>query len=53
MASRCGRATAGPTERRLIGGVAALQIVLTVALLAGAALLVRTARNLAAVAAGL
>jgi putative ABC transport system permease protein len=41
------RTTAGPTERRLIGGVAVLQIVLTVGLLAGAALLVRTARNLA------
>ena len=41
------RTTAGPAERRLIGGVAALQIVLTVGLLAGAALLVRTARNLA------
>ncbi len=41
------RTTAGATERRLIGGVAALQIVLTVGLLAGAALLVRTARNLA------
>lgn len=41
------RTTAGPTERRLIGGVAALQIVLTVGLLAGAALLVRTAQNLA------
>ena len=44
------RTTAGPTERRLIGGVAALQIVLTVGLLAGAALLVRTARNLAEIA---
>lgn len=41
------RTTAGPTERRLVGGVAALQIALTVGLLAGAALLVRTARNLA------
>jgi putative ABC transport system permease protein len=41
------RSTAGPAERRLIAGVAALQIVLTVGLLSGAALLVRTARNLA------
>ncbi len=46
------RTTAGPTERRLIGGVAVLQIVLTVGLLAGAALLVRTARNLAEVRPG-
>jgi putative ABC transport system permease protein len=46
------RTTAGPTERRLIGSVAALQIVLTVGLLAGAALLVRTARNLADVRPG-
>ena len=40
------RTTAGRTERRLLGSVATLQIVLTVALLAGAALLIRTARNL-------
>ncbi len=40
------RTTAGRGERRLLAGVAALQIVLTVSLLAGAALLVRTARNL-------
>jgi putative ABC transport system permease protein len=40
------RTTAGRGERRLLGAVATLQIVLTVALLAGAALLVRTARNL-------
>lgn len=40
------RTTAGRHERRLLGAVATLQIVLTVALLAGAALLVRTARNL-------
>ena len=40
------RTTAGRGERRLLGAVAALQIVLTVALLSGAALLVRTARNL-------
>jgi putative ABC transport system permease protein len=46
------RTTASPTERRLIGGVATLQIVLTVGLLAGAALLVRTARNLADVRPG-
>ena len=40
------RTTAGRGERRLLGAVATLQIVLTVALLAGAVLLVRTARNL-------
>ena len=40
------RTTAGRSERRLLGAVATLQIVLTVALLAGAALLIRTARNL-------
>ena len=40
------RTTAGRSERRLLSAVATLQIVLTVALLAGAALLVRTARNL-------
>jgi putative ABC transport system permease protein len=41
-----GRTTAGRSERRLLGAVATLQIGLTVALLSGAALLVRTARNL-------
>jgi putative ABC transport system permease protein len=40
------RTTAGRSERRLLGSVAALQIVLTVGLLAGALLLVRTGRNL-------
>jgi putative ABC transport system permease protein len=40
------RTTAGRGERRLLAGVATVQIVLTVALLAGAALLIRTARNL-------
>jgi putative ABC transport system permease protein len=40
------RTTAGRVERRLLAGVAALQIVLTVSLLAGAALLIRTAQNL-------
>jgi putative ABC transport system permease protein len=40
------RTTAGRTERRLLAGVATLQIVLTVSLIAGAALLVRTALNL-------
>lgn len=40
------RTTAGRGERRLLGTVATLQIVLTVALLAGAALLLRTARHL-------
>lgn len=46
------RTTATPGERRLIGGVATLQIVLTVGLLAGAALLVRTAHHLATVQPG-
>ena len=40
------RTTVGRGERRLLAGVAALQIVLTVSLLAGAALLIRTAQNL-------
>ena len=46
------RTTAGRSERRLLSAVATLQIVLTVALLAGAALLVRTARNLDRMAPG-
>jgi putative ABC transport system permease protein len=46
------RTSAGRAERRLLGGVATLQIVLTVALLAGAALLIRTAQNLARVRPG-
>ena len=46
------RTTATLGERRLIGGVATLQIVLTIGLLAGAALLVRTARHLANVQPG-
>jgi putative ABC transport system permease protein len=40
------RTTVGRGERRLLASVATLQIVLTVALLSGAALLIRTARNL-------
>jgi putative ABC transport system permease protein len=40
------RTSASLGERRLLGAVATLQIVLTVALLAGAALLLRTAHNL-------
>ena len=49
---------AGPTsspgraERRLLGGVAVLQITLTLALLVGAGLLIRTAYNLARVRPG-
>ncbi len=46
------RSTASRAERRLVGAVAVLQIVLTVALLSGAALLVRTAQNLARVRPG-
>ena len=40
------RTSVGRVERRLLAGVAAIQVVLTVSLLAGAALLLRTARNL-------
>jgi putative ABC transport system permease protein len=40
------RTTAGRVERRLLAGVAIVQVVLTVSLLAGAALLVRTAQKL-------
>jgi hypothetical protein len=46
------RTSAGPGERRLLGAIATVQIVFTVALLAGAALLVRTARNLAGIRPG-
>ena len=46
------RTTAGRGERRLLSAVATLQIVLTVSLLAGAALLIRTARNLDRMAPG-
>jgi len=46
------RTTATPGERRLLGAVAVVQVVLTVGLMAGAALLVRTARHLAAVQPG-
>jgi putative ABC transport system permease protein len=46
------RTSASRAERRLLGAVATLQIVLTVALLAGAALLIRTAQNLASVRPG-
>ena len=44
--SRAAAPAPAAVERRLLGAVATLQIVLTVALLAGAALLIRTARNL-------
>jgi putative ABC transport system permease protein len=47
-----GRTTTGRADRRLLAGAAILQIVLTVALLAGAGLLVRTARQLEAVQPG-
>lgn len=46
------RSTASLTERRLIAAVAVLQIVLTIGLLAGAGLLVRTAQDLARVRPG-
>ena len=46
------RASATRGERRLLGAVATLQMILTVALLGGAALLIRTAQNLDAVRAG-
>jgi putative ABC transport system permease protein len=47
-----GRSSTGRAERRLLGAVATVQIVLTVALLAGAGLLVRTGRSLANVRPG-
>jgi predicted permease len=46
------RTTAGRSERRLLAVIATVQIVFTVALLAGAALLTRTAGNLARVRPG-
>jgi putative ABC transport system permease protein len=46
------RSSTGRGERRLLGSIATLQIVLTVALLAGAALLIRTANNLSRVRPG-
>jgi putative ABC transport system permease protein len=46
------RTSTGRGERRLLSVIAAVQVVLTVALLAGAALLVRTANNLARVRPG-
>jgi putative ABC transport system permease protein len=46
------RSTASPAERRLVAAVVVLQIVLTVGLLSGAALLIQTARNLARVRPG-
>jgi putative ABC transport system permease protein len=46
------RTSAGRGERRLLSAIAAVQVVLTVALLAGAALLIRTANNLARVQPG-
>ncbi|MCC6231324.1 MAG: ABC transporter permease [Verrucomicrobiales bacterium] len=45
-------ASAGRTERRLLGGVAAVQIALTLALLVGASLLIQTVRSLAQVRPG-
>ena len=47
-----GRTTTGRGERRLLGAVAVMQIVLTVALLSGAVLMIRTAQNLAKVRPG-
>jgi putative ABC transport system permease protein len=47
-----GRTTTGRADRRLLAGAAILQIVLTVALLAGAGLLVRTAHQLEAIQPG-
>ena len=46
------RSSASRNERRLLGAVATLQLVLTVSLLAGAALLIRTAHNLASIQPG-
>jgi putative ABC transport system permease protein len=45
-ATGAGRTTAGRAERRLIGAVATVQVVLTIALLSAAGLLVRSAFNL-------
>lgn len=45
-------ASVGRTERRLLGGVAAVQIALTLALLVGAGLLIQTVRSLAKVRPG-
>jgi putative ABC transport system permease protein len=47
-----GRSTVSRSERRLLGAIATVQIVCTVALLAGAGLLIRTASNLARVRPG-
>jgi putative ABC transport system permease protein len=46
------RSTASRSERRLLAAIATVQIVCTVALLAGAGLLIRTANNLAQVRPG-
>ena len=46
------RVTTGRAERRLLGAIATVQIVLTVALLTGAALLIRTSVKLASVSPG-
>jgi putative ABC transport system permease protein len=46
------RSTTGRAERRLLGAIATVQIVLTVALLTGAALLIRTTIKLASVRPG-
>jgi putative ABC transport system permease protein len=46
------RTSAGRAERRLLGAIATVQIVFTVALLAGAALLVRTMSKLASIRPG-
>ena len=45
-------ASVGRTERRLLGGVAAVQIALTLALLVGAGLLIQTVRSLAKIRPG-
>ena len=46
------RSSAGRGERRLLGAIATVQVICTVALLAGAALLIRTASRLASVRPG-
>ena len=46
------RTTAGRGERRLLAAIATVQVICTVALLAGAALLIRTANRLASVRPG-
>jgi putative ABC transport system permease protein len=49
LASATRTSSAGKSERWLLRGTAVLQIAMTLALLTGAGLLIRTAKNLAAI----